>query len=229
MPGSIFRVPSQKVGIWSPRWDSNPGPHSYQECALPAELRGRGPRQTIPEKGSVVLAHVLPHLKCYRAQCGSLRSGCSRGEGAVPADNEMTIDEPSKYLKKLRPRYLAPDRAEKGRLLTEMALVTRLHRKSLVRLLNQHSLERPRRVNRRSRHYGLAVEQAVAIVWESVDYLCGGSNRPCGPPPSTWPTSANSSSPRTSKPNWPRSVSRPCSDCLDGSLDRPAAYPRKGR
>lgn len=61
----------------------------------------------------------------------------------MPADNEMTIDEPSKYLKKLRPRYLAPDRAEKGWLLTEMALVTRLHRKSLVRLLNQHSLERP--------------------------------------------------------------------------------------
>jgi hypothetical protein len=61
----------------------------------------------------------------------------------VPADNERTIDEQRKYLKKLRPRYLAPDRAEKGRLLTEMALVTRLHRKSLVRLLNQHSLERP--------------------------------------------------------------------------------------
>ena len=52
----------------------------------------------------------------------------------MPADNEMTIDERRKYLKKLRPRYLAPDRAEKGRLLTEMALVTRLHRKSLVRL-----------------------------------------------------------------------------------------------
>ena len=77
-----------------------------------------------------------------------------------------------KYLKKLRPRYLAADRAEKGRLLTEMALVTGLHRKSLVRLLNQHSRERPRRVNRRSQHDGLAVEQAVAIVWESVDYLC---------------------------------------------------------
>ena len=90
----------------------------------------------------------------------------------MPADNEMTIDVRRKYLKKLRPRYLAADRAEKGRLLTEMALVTRLHRKSLVRLLNQHSLERPRRVNRRSRHDGLAVEQAVAIVWESVDYLC---------------------------------------------------------
>ena len=36
---------------------------------------------------------VLPHLKCYRAQYGSLRSGCYRGEGAVPADNEMTIDQ----------------------------------------------------------------------------------------------------------------------------------------
>lgn len=54
----------------------------------------------------------------------------------MPADDEMTIDERRKYLKKLRPRYAAADRAEKGRLLTEMALVTGLHRKSLVRLLN---------------------------------------------------------------------------------------------
>ena len=92
----------------------------------------------------------------------------------MPADNEMTIDVRRKYLKKLRPRYLAADRAEKSRLLTEMALVTQLHRTSLVQLLNQHS----RHVNRRSRYYGLAVEQAVAIVWESVDYLCAEQIQP---------------------------------------------------
>jgi len=96
----------------------------------------------------------------------------------VPADDEMTIDERRKYLKKLRPRYVAADRAEKGRLLTEMALVTGLHRKSFVRLLNQRSLERSRQGNRRSRHYGLAVEQVVAIVWESVDYLCAERLQP---------------------------------------------------
>src|SRR5690606_3247799 len=33
----------------SPRGDSNPGPHSYQECALPTELRGRATRVTIPD------------------------------------------------------------------------------------------------------------------------------------------------------------------------------------
>jgi hypothetical protein len=96
----------------------------------------------------------------------------------VLADDEMTIDERRKYLKKLRPRYVAADRAEKGRLLTEMALVTGLHRKSLVRLLNQRSRERSRRVNRRRRHSGLAVEQVVAIVWESVDYLCAERLQP---------------------------------------------------
>jgi hypothetical protein len=90
----------------------------------------------------------------------------------------MTIDVRRKYLKKLQPRYLAAVRAEKSRLLTEMALVTQLHRKSLVQLLNQHSLEHSRHVNRRSRHYGLAVEQAVAIVWESVDYLCAERIQP---------------------------------------------------
>jgi len=48
-----------------------------------------------------------------------------------------------------------------------MAAVTGLHRKSLVRLLQQPSLERRRSTTRRRRSYGLEVEQVVAIVWEA--------------------------------------------------------------
>lgn len=54
-----------------------------------------------------------------------------------------------------------------------MELVTGLHRKSLVRLLGQASLARkrgPRRPRRRT--YGTDVEHIVAVVWESLDYVC---------------------------------------------------------
>ena len=144
----------------------------------------------------------------------------------MPADNEMTIDVRRKYLKKLQPRYLVADRAEKSRLLTEMALVTQLHRTSLVQLLKQHS----RHVNRRSRYYGLAVEQAVAIVWESVDYLCAEQIQPA-----LLPTAQHLArfdklqlTPDLEAQLAQISVST-LQRLLDGSVDRPATYPRKGR
>ena len=97
----------------------------------------------------------------------------------MPADDEMTNDERRKYLKKMRKRYQRANRDEKGRLLSEMEAVTGLHRKSLVRLLNQASLTRlvrPRRARRRT--YGVAVEHVVILVWESLDYLCAERRHP---------------------------------------------------
>jgi len=66
----------------------------------------------------------------------------------MPADDEMTIDERYKYLKKMEARYRAADRAGRSVLLTEMAAVTGLHRKSLVRLLVPDGLVRQRRQDR---------------------------------------------------------------------------------
>jgi hypothetical protein len=96
----------------------------------------------------------------------------------MAANDEMTIEERRKYLKKQAPRYWAGNRAEKGRLLGEMEAVTGLHRKSLIRLLGQPTLERRRSPTRRRRVYGLAVEQVVAVVWESVDYVCAERLQP---------------------------------------------------
>lgn len=88
------------------------------------------------------------------------------------AGDEMTIDERRKYLKKMQPRYAAADRAGRGALLTEMEAVTGLHRKSLTRLLAAPSLERCPRQRQRGRTYGLEVRRVVALVWESLDYVC---------------------------------------------------------
>lgn len=57
------------------------------------------------------------------------------------ARKEMSIDERRKYLSRMLKRYQAANRTEKGKLLDEMELVTQMHRKSIIRLLNAGSLD----------------------------------------------------------------------------------------
>ena len=90
----------------------------------------------------------------------------------MPACKEMTIDERRKYLKLVARRYRAADRPARGQLLTEMEAVTGLHRKSLIRLLNQSTLERRPRQKERGRIYTCATEDVIRVVWESLDYVC---------------------------------------------------------
>lgn len=90
----------------------------------------------------------------------------------MPADDEMTIDERRKYLKRMRERYWGADRVGRGELLSEMEAVTGLHRKSLIRLVRAPTLERKRRHRVRGRTYGPEVDDAIRVVWESMDYIC---------------------------------------------------------
>lgn len=90
----------------------------------------------------------------------------------MATDDEMTIDERRKYLKRMRPRYERADRGGRGALLSEMEQVTGLHRKSLLRLLHAPSLERQPRRRQRGPTYGEAVEQVVLRVWASLDFIC---------------------------------------------------------
>ncbi len=85
---------------------------------------------------------------------------------------QMTITERRKYLARMLPRYLAADRLTRGQLLNEMEAVTGLHRKSLLRLLNAPTLARQPRTRQRRRTYGAAVEDAIRLIWETLDYIC---------------------------------------------------------
>jgi len=111
----------------------------------------------------------------------------------MPATERMTIAERHKYLRRMAETYHRASRVERSRLLDHMMVATGLHRRSLVRLLRPGGLERTPRRRHRGRVYGPAVEDAVRVVWESVDYVCaarlnaGGTEpgRPmsaCGPP-----------------------------------------------
>jgi IS30 family transposase len=84
----------------------------------------------------------------------------------------MTVDERRKCLKRMQGRYLAANREERGRLLDELAELTGLHRYSVVRLLKGASLERRPRQQHRGREYGAAVDDALRVIWESLDYVC---------------------------------------------------------
>ncbi|MDP2727951.1 MAG: integrase, partial [Dehalococcoidia bacterium] len=60
----------------------------------------------------------------------------------MPAYGEMNIDERRKYLKRMAGRYVGGDRKARNLLLTEMEAVIGLHRKSLIRLLGEPTLDR---------------------------------------------------------------------------------------
>lgn len=86
-------------------------------------------------------------------------------------DDEMTIDERRKYLRKMQKRYVAEDRKGKGRLLHEMEQITGLHRKYLIGLM-RGDLRRKRRQRQRGRAYGPEVDDALRVIHESYDYIC---------------------------------------------------------
>ena len=85
---------------------------------------------------------------------------------------QMTLTERRTYLARMQPRYRLADRPERSRVLDEMIAVTGLHRKSLVRLLNTGSLARRPRTTQRQRTYGATVEDAIRLIWETLDYIC---------------------------------------------------------
>jgi hypothetical protein len=86
-------------------------------------------------------------------------------------DDEMTIDERRKYLRKMQKRYAKSDRKGKGKLLNEMEQITGLHRKYLIELMRGDLQRKPRR-RRRGRTYGSEVDDALRVIHESLDYIC---------------------------------------------------------
>ena len=90
----------------------------------------------------------------------------------MPDAERMTVDERRKCLKRMQTRYLGASREERGRLLDELVVLTGLHRKSVVRLLKGPSLARQPRRQQRGREYGAAVDDALRVIWETLDHVC---------------------------------------------------------
>jgi len=69
-------------------------------------------------------------------------------------------------------RYRTLDRAKKARILDEFVEITGFHRKHAMRLLRGQEDVRPVRRARR-RVYNEAEHNAIALLWEASDRICG--------------------------------------------------------
>ena len=78
-------------------------------------------------------------------------------------------------------RYAQGDRPERGRILDEFATVTGFHRKHAMRLLRAGQRNRQCGPRPGRRVYDDAVREALIVVWEAADRICGKRLRPLVP------------------------------------------------
>ena len=80
-------------------------------------------------------------------------------------------------------RYATAGRVEKRRILDEFVAVTGYHRKHAVRILNDRvvAVEAMAKPGGRPRLYGDAVREALVVLWEASDRVCGKRLRPLLP------------------------------------------------
>jgi len=78
-------------------------------------------------------------------------------------------------------RYARGDRGERGRILDEFAAVTGYHRKHTARLLRAGQVNRRHGPRPGRRIYDEAVREALIVVWEGSDRICGKRLRPLLP------------------------------------------------
>ena len=78
-------------------------------------------------------------------------------------------------------RYARGDRAERGRILDEFTAVSGFHRKHAMRLLRAGQVTGRGRPRRARRVYDDAVREALIVVWEASDRICGKRLRPLLP------------------------------------------------
>lgn len=105
------------------------------------------------------------------------------GKPQKPAQRQAVRARRTEAILSARNRYAELERADKSRLVDELVTVTGYHRKSVLRLLRSrepepNSLDRERsadgRLNRpRPRLYGTEVVDALVVLWEASDRLCG--------------------------------------------------------
>lgn len=87
---------------------------------------------------------------------------------------DMTVTTRRELVGALRARYQASSREDKTRILEEFITVSGYHRKSAIRILNgSQAIDGRSRRPQRPRLYDEAVRQALLVLWEVSDRVCG--------------------------------------------------------
>lgn len=78
-------------------------------------------------------------------------------------------------IKEQLPTYLKADKKQKGQILNNLSLITKMPRKSLIRALKREqyrSNNTPLKKRGRKKYYTVETETALAWIWEQYDYPC---------------------------------------------------------
>jgi hypothetical protein len=78
-------------------------------------------------------------------------------------------------------RYAEASRQERGRILDELTTLTGLHRKHAARLVRGGGASRGHEARPQRRIYDDAVREALVVIWEASDRVCGKRLRPLVP------------------------------------------------
>jgi len=73
----------------------------------------------------------------------------------------------------LRERYRVGSKTDKGRILSEFVAVSGYHRKHAVRLMRSPAAGVQAQAVVSERIYGQAVKEALTVIWETADRICG--------------------------------------------------------
>ena len=84
----------------------------------------------------------------------------------------MTRASIREYTEAVRGRYLQASKMEKGKILDEFTKVIGCHRKAAIRLLRRGNQQGARKKRGCPRQYGIAIAEALRVVWEATDRLC---------------------------------------------------------
>jgi hypothetical protein len=124
---------------------------------------------------------ALPHLKCSPVSvcCLTLFAPCRCSVGAGMGRISMaTRDE---LVAVASERYLRSTRKDRGRILDEFGALTGLHRKHAMRLLRGGTCREQSGPRLRRRVYDDAMREALVVLWEASDRVCGKRLRPLIP------------------------------------------------
>ena len=90
----------------------------------------------------------------------------------MPHRVRMTIDQRHTYLQICQDRYKTATRRQRSSMLDEMEHITSLDRKTLIRHMRRRKIERHRRSRQRGQTYDAALDDALRVIAESLDYIC---------------------------------------------------------